>query len=133
MANEETRELKKQADSGDIERTSTRRTFIPNTDIIEQEDTLLVLMDIPGAVEDNIEVNLEDNILTVTAKIDAETYDGYRPLYQEYQVGDFQRSFRLIEDFDSDKIEATLKQGVLTLTLPRSEKAKPRKIQIKSE
>jgi HSP20 family protein len=115
-----------------IERTRNRRTFVPHTDIIERETALTVVMDVPGALEKDIDIHLENDVLTVTAKVEEEVIEGYRPLYSEYSIGDFQRSFKLIEAFDPDKIEAKLSQGVLTLVLPKSEKVKPRKILVKS-
>ncbi|MFC1849702.1 Hsp20/alpha crystallin family protein [candidate division CSSED10-310 bacterium] len=133
MAKKKPLEVQKQeSQATDVERTRSGRTFVPYTDIIENENGLTLLMDIPGVVEEDVDINLEDTILTITARVAEEKYEGYRPLYSEYNIGDFQRSFRLIEDFDADKVEASLKNGVLTLVLPKSEKLKPRKIKIKS-
>lgn len=129
---EETKLKNKEVQTSDIERTSSRQTFVPHTDIIENETGLVVIMDIPGAVEKDVDINLDDNILTILAKVEEETFDGYRPLYSEYGIGDFQRSFRLNEAFDADKIVAKLENGVLTLNLPKAEKKKPKKIKIKS-
>jgi len=133
MANEKPTSVQKtEAQKSEIERTSSNVTFIPYTDIIENEDGLTIMMDLPGAEDNNVDINLEDKVLTVTAKVEPLTFEGYRPLYAEYRIGDFERAFRLNDDFDADKIEAHLKEGVLTLVLPKSEAKKPRKIKIKS-
>lgn len=123
---------KNDSQAAPVERTSSRRAFTPHTDIIEREASLEIVMDVPGAVEKNIDIDLEDDVLTVTAAIDEKPPEGFRAIHAEYGLGDFHRSFRLLDDFDGSKIQASLKNGVLTLVLPKSERAKPRKIQIKS-
>jgi len=123
---------KKETPANEVERTENRATYVPFTDIIERADGLTINMDVPGAVEKSIDIKLEDNILSVHARVETEEYKGYRPLYSEYRAGDFQRSFRLQEHFDENKIDATLINGVLHIDLPKSEKMKPRKIEIKS-
>lgn len=124
---------KQETPKSEIERTSSTPTFVPYTDIIENEDGLTIIMDLPGAENKNIDVNLEDNVLTVTAKIEPQVFEGNRLLYAEYKYGDFERSFKLNEDFNAEKIEAFLKEGVLTLVLPKAEAKKPRKIKIKTQ
>ncbi|MBN2384458.1 Hsp20/alpha crystallin family protein [bacterium] len=120
------------AEVQDVERTSNRRVFVPQTDIRENEVGLVVVMDIPGALEKDVDINVKDNVLTIMARVEEEQYEGYRRIYSEYDRGDFQRSFRLSDEFDSDKIEASMSQGVLTLHLPKAEKKKPRRIEIKA-
>jgi HSP20 family protein len=116
----------------DVEGTRTRPIHTPATDIVESESGLTLRLDVPGAREEKVEVNLDGDVLTVTATIEEELLEGYRPLYSEYRSGDYRRSFRLIEEFDTEKIEATLTQGVLTLVLPKVAKKQPRKIEIKT-
>lgn len=115
------------------ELTRDRRTFIPRTDIYETADSLTLLMDIPGAKESDIEIVLEKNVLTVHALVEPEVLEGYALALQEYEIGDYQRSFRLSNEINQEKIEASYKDGVLRLTLPKAEAAKAKKISVKVE
>ncbi len=115
------------------ELTRDRRTFLPRTDIYETKDALVLVMDIPGANKDDIDITLEKNVLTVHALVDPQVLDGYALALQEYEVGDYQRSFRLSNEINQDKIEADYSNGVLRLTLPKAEAAKTKKISISSK
>lgn len=132
MAKEETAVQKRENQGSDVERTRSGLTFSPYTDIWESKDTLTVSMDLPGVKDEDVDIHLENDVLSISAKVEPVEFEGFEPLYTEYRYGDYQRSFRLIGDFDSDKIAATLKNGVLTLSLPKSEKAKPKKITVNS-
>jgi len=114
------------------ERTRSRRTFIPPTDIYEKEDGLVLVADMPGVDENSVSVTLEDDVLTISGHVDEQKLEGYEPVYREYRVGDYERAFVLSEDVDRERIEATIKNGVLRLFLPKSETARPRKIAVKS-
>ncbi len=103
--------------------------FKPDVDIYETEDALTLLADVPGTVDDNIEIDLRDNLLTVTAAV-RDVEDRWKPLYTEYQSGHFMRQFRLGQNLDQSKITAELQNGVLRLMLPKSENAVPRKIKV---
>ena len=103
--------------------------FKPDVDIYETEDALTLLADVPGTVDDNIEIDLRDNLLTVTAAV-RDVEDRWKPLYTEYQSGHFMRQFRLGQNLDQSKITAELENGVLRLMLPKSENAVPRKIKV---
>ncbi|MFZ5808313.1 MAG: Hsp20/alpha crystallin family protein [Chloroflexota bacterium] len=115
------------------ELTRDRRTFLPRTDIYETADGLTILMDIPGAKETDIDILLEKNVLTVHALVEPEFPQGYALALQEYEVGDYQRSFRLSNEINQDKIEASYSHGVLRLNLPKAEAAKAKKISVKVE
>ncbi len=115
------------------ELTRDRRTFLPRTDIFETAESLTLLMDIPGARESDIDIVLEKNVLTVHALVEPEVPEGYALALQEYEIGDYQRSFRLSNEINQDKIEASYKDGVLRLTLPKAEAAKAKKISVKVE
>jgi len=115
---------------GKEEATVPARYFLPNTDIFETEDALTVIMEMPGVAKDNIEVNVEDDVLRVEAKIDFANYDGLEPLYTEYNVGHFARSFTLSNKLDQQQISAHLEDGVLTLVLKKAKEAQPRRIAI---
>jgi HSP20 family molecular chaperone IbpA len=120
------------ADQGRGERTRSRRTFRPQVDIYETEDGLMLLADVPGAKPEGLEITLERHVLTIRAEVEDRAPQGYSPVYQEYEVGDFECQFTLSGDFDADKIEASLVDGVLKLMIPRSPEAQPRRIEIKA-
>ena len=109
---------------------SPGRYFAPDTDIYETADALLVVMEIPGVDLDRLEIRLDDGVLSVEGHIDFANYAQLRPVYTEYNVGNFSRSFQLAGDFDPEGITATLADGVLTLELVKHEKAKARRIPV---
>ena len=113
------------------ESTIPARVFVPSADIYENEDTLTVILEMPGVEKNNVQIKIEDDILKVDGRLDLSKYKGLQPLYIEYNVGDYTRSFQLSSKVDQSKITADLKNGVLTLTLPKVEEAKPRTIQIR--
>lgn len=112
------------------EKTVPARYYVPNTDIRETEDALEVVMEVPGVDRTDIDIKLEDDTLSVEARIDHSKYDGMEPLYTEYNVGHFARRFALSHMIDQQQIAATLNDGVLTLTLKKMQQAKPRRIEI---
>src|SRR5438874_4121949 len=112
------------------EKTVPARYYVPTTDIFETEDALTVVMEIPGVEKDAVEVNVESDILRVEARIDFSKYEGLDPLYTEYNVGHFARSFTLSNKIDQQQINAQLDEGVLTLTLKKAKEATPRRIAI---
>jgi HSP20 family protein len=112
------------------EKTVPSRYFVPTTDIFETEDALTVVMEIPGVAKPDVDVNIENDILRVEARIDHSKYEGLEPLYTEYNVGHFTRSFTLSSKIDQQQISAQLADGVLTLTLKKAKEALPRRIAI---
>ena len=113
------------------ETTIPARIFLPSTDIYETDDALSVILEMPGVEKENIDISVENGVLKVEGRLDFSNYQGLQPLYTEYNVGHYSRSFRLPSKIDQTKIGAELKDGVLTLTLPKVEEAKPRTINIK--
>jgi HSP20 family molecular chaperone IbpA len=113
------------------EATIPARVFLPQADIYESGDALTVVLEMPGVEKNNIEVKVEDDVLKVEGKLDLSKYKGLQPLYTEYNVGHYARSFNLSSKIDQGKIGAELKDGVLSLTLPKVQEAKPRTIQVK--
>ena len=112
------------------ESTIPARVFVPSSDIYETQDTLTVILEMPGVEKNNVDVRVEDGVLSVLGKLDLSKYQGLQPLYVEYNVGHYSRSFQLPSKVDQSKIAAELKDGVLSLTLPKVEQAKPRIIQV---
>jgi HSP20 family protein len=112
------------------EKTVPARYYVPLTDITETEDALTVVMEIPGVEKQSVDVNIENDVLRVGARIDYGKYEGLEPLYTEYNVGHFSRSFTLSNKIDQQQISAELDSGVLTLTLKKAKEALPRRIAI---
>ena len=116
----------------DASKESTRpaRAFVPSADIYESENALTVVLEMPGVNKDNVDVNIEDGVLTVEGRIDFTKYDGLQPVYSEYNVGPYRRSFQISSQIDHSKIAAQMQNGIMTLELPKAETAKPRRIQV---
>ena len=112
------------------EKTVPARYYVPATDIYETDDALTVVMEVPGVERKDIDINLERDVIRVEAHIDPSKYDGLDPLYTEYNVGHFARSFTLSSKIDQQQIGAQLEDGVLTLTLRKAKDAMPRRIEI---
>jgi HSP20 family protein len=115
----------------DQERTRERRVFIPKTDIFETEKAIALIADLPGVNPESVDITLEKNILTIDGYAAPGEQPGLSINYSEYTPGDFHRQFRLTEEIDRDKIEASVSDGVLKLILPKAEDAKVKKIPIK--
>jgi HSP20 family molecular chaperone IbpA len=113
------------------EKTVPARYYVPSTDIYETDDALQVVMEVPGVDRKDIDIKVEENTLKVEAKIDPSKYEGMEPLYTEYNVGHFARSFALSQKIDQQQIGAALADGILTLTLKKVQQAQPRRIEIK--
>lgn len=114
------------------ERTRTRRVYIPRVDIYETGDAVVLLADMPGVNEDDVDITLEKNVLTITGYVGARERDDYSLAYSEYSEGDYERTFALSDEVDRNNIEAVMKNGVLKLTLPKAEEMKARKIAVRS-
>jgi HSP20 family protein len=112
------------------EKTVPARYFVPLTDIFENEDALTVVMEMPGVEKKDLDVHVEHDVLRVEGRIDFSKYEGLEPLYAEYNVGHYARSFTLSNTINTQRIDATLENGVLTLKLPKVEDARPRRIPI---
>ena len=112
------------------EKTTPGRFFVPSTDAYETEDGLTLVMEMPGVAPDGLDVSLEDGVLRVEGRLDFSKYQGLAPVYTEYNVGHYARSFSLSDKVDQDNIGAKLEDGVLTLTLPKAPTARPRRIAV---
>ncbi len=103
-------------------------TYTPRVDILETDDALVLYADLPGVRPEDLDVQYENGELTLRARCAARPADQF--LVQEYGVGEFYRAFTITEHLDADKISAELKNGVLTVRLPKAEAVKPKKIQV---
>jgi HSP20 family molecular chaperone IbpA len=112
------------------EKTVPARYFIPNTDIFETDEALTLVMEVPGVEKKDISVKIENDVLRVEGQIDFSKYDGLDPVYAEYNVGHYARSFTLSSKINQDGISAEMQDGVLTLTLRKAKEAQPRHISI---
>jgi HSP20 family protein len=112
------------------EKTVPARYYVPTTDIYETEDALTLVMEMPGVDKQAVDVNIENDVLRVEARIDFSKYEGLEPLYTEYNIGYFTRSFTLSNKIDQQQISAQLEDGVLTLTLKKAKEALLRRIAI---
>ena len=113
-----------------VERTKPRKVFKPDVDIIEEKEETVLTADLPGVDEKSLDITLEKNVLTIRGRVEAEILAGFRLAYGEYEVGGYERAFTLSDEMDWDKIQASIKNGVLKLVLPKAAAAKARKIAI---
>lgn len=123
---QEKKELETKAES-----TRTVPIFVPPVDIYETESELSLRADMPGVPIENVDIDLHEDLLTIRGTVKGEKSEG-TPLLQEYTVGDYYRQFTLSNMIDREKIEASMKDGVLEVMLPKADAAKPRKITVRS-
>lgn len=112
------------------ESTRPVRTFVPKVDISETEEALWLWADLPGVPPDAVDVRFENGRLSIEGAVKLDEYTDVSPLYTEYNVGNFERSFEVSQDVDVAAIEARVANGVLELKLPKSARARPRQIPI---
>ena len=107
--------------------------FVPRVDIAEHGDELLLMVDLPGAQPDGVDIDFERGTLTIRARVQPRpTRPNLTPLYCEYGVGDYERSFVIGDEVDAERIAAEFRDGVLTLRLPKREQLKSRKIAVRN-
>ena len=112
------------------ERTRPRPVYRPLADIYETGDSVMMVLEMPGVGADGVEVTLENRVLTIQARSSVARPEDYRQIYAEYGEGDYERTFTLSQDIDSNRIQATCKNGLLLLQRPKAEEAKPRQINV---
>jgi HSP20 family protein len=113
------------------EQTRPGPVYVPAVDIFETDGAITVLADMPGVKPDQLEIDLRDNVLTLTGRV-ATAPSGETDVLREYGAGTFLRQFTLAESIDQAKIDAKLADGVLRLELPKLERAKPRQITVRA-
>lgn len=126
-------EKKEASSSEEAERTRQKRVYTPDVDILEKKNEIILVADMPGVDEQSIDLTLEKNVLTIYGKVDFDIPENHKLVLSEYGVGDFQRAFTLSEEVDKEKIQASVNNGVLRITLPKAESAKTKRIQVKAE
>jgi len=132
MADEELQVVDKREVETPSENIRNVPVFTPPVDICESERELILLADIPGVPLENVEIDLDGNQLTIRGRALVDKSANGRVLLSEYREGDYYRQFTLSKAIDREKIEATMKNGVLKLVLPKIEEVRPRKITVKS-
>jgi HSP20 family protein len=115
------------------ERTRDRPVYVPRVDIVETEDALEILADMPGVTKDSVEVTLEQRVLSLRGRADSSVPEGLAPLHLEYEPGDYERAFTLSDAVDPTGIEARVRAGVLHVRLPKAGPAKQQRIEIKAD
>jgi HSP20 family protein len=134
MANENpTREIETR-EKQEVAREQTRPglVFRPDVDIVERADEFLVTADLPGVDEQQVDIRLENGVLSIRAGLAVEPEPEWRPLYDEYRVGSYYREFALSDRIDVNGIQASMKDGVLDLHLPKAERHRPRSIEVRA-
>ncbi len=109
-----------------------QRAVLPAVDVFEDESGITLLADMPGVPKDKLELKLEGDALLIEGTVQAQTPEGLEALYAEVRVPRYRRSFTLSRELDTSKIDANLKDGVLTLRIPKQTHAQPRRIVVSS-
>ena len=119
---------KDQAHSADtnVERTRPVRVLVPRCDIFEGENAVQLVCEMPGADESSIAVTLERSVLTISGRFEAAAPEGYRPVWREFEGGEYRRSFELSGEADANGIEASIQNGVLSVKVPKTKPAQRR-------
>ncbi len=137
MTKEMTRKEQDRAVQGEAQRMQPERTrnevLMPAADIYERGDDIHVVLDLPGCDPQAVDVQLEDGVLTVTAPSAESAPENLELLHEEYRPWTYQRVFQVSEAVKQEAIQARFRHGVLSLTLPKAEALKPRKIAITAE
>jgi len=122
---------KKEIDQSHGEPTREGRFFSFAADIVENEEAVTVVADMPGVSSDKLDIDVRDSVLTIVGRVD-DLPQNWRPIHAEYGIGGYMRQFNIGSAIDQDKIKATMNDGVLMLILGKAERLKPRKIEVKS-
>jgi len=134
MTDKEKKELqvaeKQAVEKSEGEPTREGLMWVPQVDIIENADAITLRADLPGVKKNDVEIDVREGVLSLSASLNPSP-DNWQPVYSEYQIGGYSRRFSLGEQIDQGKITADMDNGVLTLTLPKAEQHKPRKIEIR--
>ncbi|MEM9522519.1 MAG: Hsp20/alpha crystallin family protein [Pseudomonadota bacterium] len=114
------------------ETTHGGRIYRPLTDIVETGTGVSLMLEMPGVAPDDVDISLERRVLTIRGRTNRPDPENLQLVHAEYGEGDYERVFTMSEDFDPEKIEAGMRNGVLTVTLPRAAATLPKKIVVKT-
>ena len=113
-----------------VEHTRACHVFAPNVDILEAGEEILLAVDMPGVDAKSVDITIEKNVLTIHGSVDLDIPEKFKLAREEYCTGDYERKFTISQEVDSEGIKASVKDGVLRVTLPKSDKAKTKKIAV---
>lgn len=113
--------------------TADAPAMIPAVDVLENEAGITVKADLPGVSKENLHIRVDGETLTIEGQVNLGGVKGLEPVYAEVRTAQYRRSFVLSRDLDTSKIDASMKNGVLTLTVAKLEQAKPRRIPVRME
>lgn len=99
-----------------------RLVYSPDVDIAETETGIDLTFDMPGVDQGHLDISIEKDVLTVVGHAEVDQEEGYEFLYREFGTGDYRRAFRLPEYVDAQNVDATIKQGILTIHLPKAKR-----------
>jgi len=135
MAEKELQVKEKQEVQQVGESTRPMRSFVPAVDIYETDEMVRLIAEMPGVCKECVDIGLDDGVLTIKGWTKAEEQQAAQEtvLLREFEAGNYMRRFTVAESIDQEKIQAMMADGILTLTLPKTEYAKPRKIEIKAQ
>ena len=119
-------------EASQVERIRSTTVYTPDVDIMEKGDSIVLVTDMPGVDESSVDITLEKNVLTIYGKVEPDVPEKHQLIHREYGVGDYQRSFTVSDEIDRDRIQATVKNGVLRLILPKAKTAQTTKISVKA-
>jgi HSP20 family molecular chaperone IbpA len=100
---------------------------------VERRDEFYVNADLPGVDQDHVRIHLEEGVLSIDAELTEALDPSWTPIYAEYRLGGYHREFRVSDAIDVDRIQATMRDGVLQLHLPKTDKHRPRQIEVRGE
>ncbi|QDU39314.1 18 kDa heat shock protein [Maioricimonas rarisocia] len=133
MSSEDTTRSTDQSGAEGATPAPRRWVCTPPIDIFESEEGLVLRADLPGVSADHLDLQVQDNKLTLFGRVANSVPENARLVHQEYHVGDFLRSFILSDEVDHERISARLNNGVLEVVLPKAEKPEPRRIEVRTE
>ena len=107
-----------------------KNSVVPHVDIVESEDNVTIMADMPGVDEQSVDITLEKNVLSINGSVEVDKFDNFTPAYTEFESSAYQRNFTLSNSIDRENITATVKDGVLNLVLPKLGPQKAQKIKV---
>ena len=123
---------KQEISTNGAERTRARKAYVPRADIFETNEAIVVVADMPGVDQNSLDITVEKSVLSINGFVEPDHPNNYSLAYAEYEEGDYHRRFTLSNEVDQDNIQATVKNGVLRLYLPKIGPAQAKKISVKA-